>query len=82
MSARNSSRIALDWQLRYVSRLAAGPVPAYATSNVRVAWQSASGVEIAVMGQDLHHAHHLEWRDGSAAVEIKRSALVTLTLRR
>ena len=82
MSARNSSRIALDWQLRYVSRLAAGPVPAYATSNVRVAWQSASGVEIAVIGQDLHHAHHLEWRDGSAAVEIKRSALVTLTLRR
>jgi iron complex outermembrane receptor protein len=75
-------RVALDWELRYVSRLPAGPVPAYATTSVRVARELASGVEIAVVGQDLHSAHHLEWFDGGIPVEIKRRAYVTATLRR
>jgi iron complex outermembrane receptor protein len=74
--------VALDWQFRYVSRLPAGPVPAYATSSVRVAWQPASSVEIAVVGQDLHRAHHLEWFDGGIPIEITRRAYVTATLRR
>jgi iron complex outermembrane receptor protein len=75
-------RIALDWQLRAISELPAGPVPAYAESDVRVAWQSASGVELAIVGQNLHHSHHLEWRDGATSTDIRRSVLVTLALRR
>jgi hypothetical protein len=71
-----------DWQLRAISALPAGPVPAYTDSDVRLAWQATSDVELAVVGQNLHHSHHLEWRDGAVATEIRRSALVTLTLRR
>jgi iron complex outermembrane receptor protein len=75
-------RIMFDWQLRAISALPAGPVPAYTDSDVRLAWQATSDVELAVVGQNLHHSHHLEWRDGAVATEIRRSALVTLTLRR
>jgi iron complex outermembrane receptor protein len=72
----------LDWYLRAISGLRAGPVPAYATSDVRLAWQSSTGLEVALVGQNLHEPHHLEWRDGAAATELRRSVAVTLTLRR
>jgi iron complex outermembrane receptor protein len=75
-------RFTLDWYLRAISELRAGPVPAYATSDVRLAWQSSAGLEVALVGQNLHEAHHLEWRDGAAATELRRSIAVTLTLRR
>jgi iron complex outermembrane receptor protein len=74
-------RVTFDWQLRAVSELRAGPVPAYSTSDVRVAWQSSAGVELAVLGQNLHQPHHVEWRDGAAATELQRAAIVTVTLR-
>jgi len=75
-------RFTLDWYVRAISELRAGPVPAYATSDVRLAWQSSAGLEVALVGQNLHQAHHLEWRDGAAATELRRSVAVTLTLRR
>jgi iron complex outermembrane recepter protein len=75
-------RFTLDWYLRAISELRAGPVPAYATSDVRLAWQSATGLEVALVGQNLHQRHHLEWRDGAAATELRRNIAVTLTLRR
>jgi iron complex outermembrane recepter protein len=75
-------RITVDWQLRAISALREGPVPAYATSDVRVAWQSTSGVEFALLGQNLHQPHHLEWRDGAVFTELRRSIVGTVTLRR
>jgi iron complex outermembrane receptor protein len=75
-------RVTLDWYLRAISELRAGPVPAYATSDVRLAWQSSTGLEVALVGQNLHQPHHLEWRDGAAATELRRSFAVTMTLRR
>jgi iron complex outermembrane recepter protein len=74
-------RITFDWHLRAISGLRAGPVPAYSTSDVRLAWQSSAGVELSVLGQNLHRPHHLEWRDGAVATELQRAAVVTVTLR-
>jgi iron complex outermembrane receptor protein len=72
--------VSVDWLLRYVSELPAGPVPAYATSDIRVAWQPYANFEIAVVGKDLHEAQHLEWPTGAGAnIQIQRSAYVSVT---
>jgi iron complex outermembrane receptor protein len=76
-------RVSVDWFLRSISELPAGPVPSYVTSNIRVAWQPRPQLEIAVVGQDLHDARHLEWPTGAGGnVQIQRSAHVTVIWRR
>jgi iron complex outermembrane receptor protein len=70
----------VDWILRYVSELSAGPVPDYSTSTVRVAWRARPQLEFAVVGRDLHDSARREWADGGR--ELGRSAYVTLTWRR
>jgi iron complex outermembrane recepter protein len=75
-------RWSFDAFFRYVSELPAGPVPGYGTTNVRVAWQATPRVEVAVVGQDLNEAHHLEWPSGSGGnLEIQRSGYVSVTWR-
>jgi iron complex outermembrane recepter protein len=75
-------QLQLDWTIRHISALQAGPVPAYTTSNVRVAWRVRSDLELAVVGQDLTQAHHLEWPTGLAGnIEIARRAFLTATWR-
>ncbi|MGC4081550.1 MAG: TonB-dependent receptor [Vicinamibacterales bacterium] len=76
-------RVSVDWFLRYVSALPAGPVPSYTTSSVRLAWQLHPQIEVAVVGQNLHDARHLEWPTGAGSnVLIERDAHVTVTWRR
>jgi hypothetical protein len=66
-----------------VSNLSAGPVPAYATSNARVAWRPRADVELALTGNNLHQAHHLEWPTGGGPnVLIERTVFAGVTLRR
>jgi iron complex outermembrane receptor protein len=73
--------LSLDWMFRRVSKVEEGPIPAYATSDVRLAWEVRRGVEIAVVGRNLHQPHHPEWPSGSGApVEIERSVYAQLTL--
>lgn len=72
-------RWSADWFLRYASNLVSGPVPGYATSNARIAWQLTPRLEFAVVGESLHHAHHPEW---SGNVEVPRSAYLNVTWRR
>jgi iron complex outermembrane receptor protein len=67
------SRWSFDYLLRYVSELPASSVPAYAASSVRVGRQFGSGLELAVVGQDLFNDHHLEWPSTGGNVEISRS---------
>jgi hypothetical protein len=74
------SAVYVDWILRYVSELPAGPVPDYSTSTVRIAWRATPQVEVAVVGRDLHDAERLEWADGGR--RLGRSAYVALTWRR
>lgn len=69
-----------DWFLRYASDLLAGPVPSYVTSNARIAWRVTPRLELAVVGQDLHQGHHLEWPAGAGGnVEVPRSGYATAT---
>jgi len=76
-------RTEVDWMWRYVGSLPAGPVPAYATSDVRVGWNVGSGLDLAIVGTNLHQPHHLEWPSGgSANTEIERRAYVRVTWRR
>ena len=75
-------RVSVDWFFRYVSELPAGPVPSYATSSVRASWQPHSQLEIAIVGQNLHDARHLEWPTGAGgSVQIRRRAHVSLIWR-
>jgi iron complex outermembrane receptor protein len=74
--------ISIDWLLRYVSALPAGPIPAYSTSDVRIAWVPAPNLELALVGRNLHEARHVEWPAGAGAnVQIRRTAYVSLTWR-
>jgi iron complex outermembrane receptor protein len=74
--------VQLDWMWRYVSRLPAGPVPGYATSNLRIGWQLGRGLELAVVGQDLHAPRHVEWLAGAdTTTPVRRSGYVSLTWR-
>lgn len=73
--------VEIDWAVRYVSRLRLGPVPAYATSDVRLAWLPTPQFELAIVAQNLHERAHLEWA-GPPDIEVQRSAYVSLTWRR
>jgi iron complex outermembrane recepter protein len=75
--------VALDWHLRYVSELPDVDIPAYATSDVRLAWLLTGGLELEAVGRNLHEAHHPEWpgENGGADVEIERSLYVGFTWR-
>lgn len=72
--------VSVDWSFRYISALRTGNVPAYATSTIRLGWQVRPGVELAVVGRDLHERAHTEWL--GSPVQIQRSAFVQVTVRR
>lgn len=69
-----------DWMLRYVSELPEESVPAYATSDVRLGWSPTPGVELSLIGRNLHEAHHLEFSGGSSGnVEVQRGLFARIT---
>jgi iron complex outermembrane receptor protein len=75
-------QLQFDWTIRHISALRAGPVPAYTTTDIRLAWRTRADLELAVIGQDLAHAQHLEWPGGPSNILIARRALATVTWRR
>jgi iron complex outermembrane receptor protein len=76
------SRWTFDVFARYISELQFGPIPSHLTSNLGLAWQVTSRVEVAVVGQDLNDAHHVEWASGFGNVGIQRSGYVQVVWRR
>ena len=73
-------RTAVDWFYRFSSQLSAGPIAAYGTSTLRLAWQPHKQLDLALVGENLHSGRHVEWPAGSGGnVEIERSAHVTVT---
>ena len=75
-------RLQVDPVYRYVSSRQGATIPAYHTADLRIAWPFDHGLEVAVAGQNLLQAHHLEWaRDPGPAVGIRRAAYVSLTWR-
>jgi iron complex outermembrane receptor protein len=80
------STLNLPWQLnvdaalRWVDALrinngsTASTVPSYFEADTRLAWQATRGLELSVVGQNLLHAHHLEYGFPSpTTVQIQRS---------
>jgi iron complex outermembrane receptor protein len=68
----------LDWMVRYVSRRVNLVIPAYTTSDVRLAWRPAPKVEISVVGRNLHDPSHPEF---SRNIELPRTVYSQVTLR-
>jgi iron complex outermembrane receptor protein len=73
-------RLDLDVALRWVDALLTnsapltGTVPSYFEMDTRLAWQAFKGLELSVVGQNLLHAHHLEYGFPSpTTVQIQRS---------
>jgi iron complex outermembrane receptor protein len=68
-----------DWLWRAGSALPAGPVEAYASSDARVGWEPRPGLELSIVGQNLHRGHHREWPGGA---EAERNVHLRVTFRR
>lgn len=77
-----------DWEigvgLRYVDALPALNVDSYVGAEVRLAKRLTTGVELALVGQNLWDDRHAEFRSGSFPIDtyIERSVYLSLTWRR
>jgi iron complex outermembrane recepter protein len=92
-SSMNLTRdIDFDLTLRWVDELhlvqsptdgpALGTVPSYAELNARIGWRVSKHVEVALVGQNLLHDHHIEYGFPSATQEeIVRSVYGKVTYR-
>ena len=70
--------VMFDLDLRSVGRLQQGGVPAYTELGGRLAWNVSRHLTLSVSGQNLLHAHHVEYPGGDA---ISRSVLAGLQWR-
>lgn len=74
--------VALDLMARYVSRLPGYPADAYVEVDVRLAWRvPGTGMEIALVGQNLVHRHHEETSSDRTGAELERGGYASLTWR-
>ncbi|MEA3058542.1 MAG: iron complex outerrane recepter protein, partial [Sphingomonadales bacterium] len=70
--------VMFDLDLRSVGRLQQGGVPAYTELGGRLAWNVSRHLTLSVSGENLLHAHHVEYPGGDA---ISRSVLAGLQWR-
>lgn len=54
-------RASIDAQLRHVSRLEQGPVPAYTDLDLRLTYRLDNGAELSLVGNNLLDAQHVEF---------------------
>jgi iron complex outermembrane recepter protein len=74
-------RFQLDARLRSVAALPNPVVPRYTEVSARLAWRSASRVELALTGEDLLHSRHAEFNPTARGYEeFERSVRGTVTL--
>jgi iron complex outermembrane recepter protein len=79
----SKGRLDISPAYRYVSERRATEIPGYHELDVPVSWTLTPSLTLALVGQNLLHAHHAEWaRDPGPTVEIKRSVYVRLIWRR
>jgi iron complex outermembrane recepter protein len=72
-------RWSVDADVRHVSALPAAPLPSYTTADARLAVRLTPRLELAIVGQDLMKAHHVEWPSTGANIAIQRRAYINLT---
>ncbi len=74
--------VELDGWLRAVGALPNPAVPAYTELNARVGWKPIDRFEVALIGQDLLHAHHPEFGTSvPRRIEFERSVRAQVTIR-
>jgi iron complex outermembrane receptor protein len=71
----------VDATLRYQASLPAPAVPAYYEMDVRWMWALLPDTELALVGQNLLHASHVEFGAAPGASVLERSVLLKLTQR-
>ncbi len=75
-------KVELDGWLRRIDHLPNPPVPAYTELNARVGWKVSPALDLALVGQDLLHAHHPEFGTPiPRRIEFQRSVRAMLTVR-
>jgi iron complex outermembrane receptor protein len=62
-----------DSTLRYVAPIANQEVPGYTEMDLRLAWRPTAMWEFSIDGQNLLHAHHVEFNPPGTSREIGRS---------
>ncbi len=76
----------LDVVVRWVDRLQSIDVDAYATVDARLAWEPIAGLELALVGQNLTDASHLEFSSSSLvsseATKVERGVYGVVSWRR
>jgi iron complex outermembrane receptor protein len=61
--------IEVDGVFRYVDRLPHPVVPAYSELDARIGWRPKPTWDVSLIGQNLLHAHHQEFRLASPTIE-------------
>jgi len=87
VSLRSSFDIADDWEFdlwgRFVSDLPERGVDGYFTFDARLGWRPTDGVELALVGQNLFDARHLEFTPeliNTTPTEVPRSVYGKITV--
>ena len=66
-SSMNLGRwVTFDLDLRAVGKLAAADVPAYAELGAKLSWKASDHLSLSVSGENLLHAHHVEYAGGDS----------------
>jgi iron complex outermembrane receptor protein len=75
--------VAVSGWYRWYGRFASPPTPAYGSLDVRASWRATPHLDIALVGQDLLRARHIEIGSmGSVgAAAVRRSAFAEVTCR-
>jgi iron complex outermembrane receptor protein len=69
----------LDGWLRYVDELPSPPVKAYTELDVHLGWHWSERLELALVGQNLLHARHVEFAPSPFVEAVQRSVLGKVT---
>jgi iron complex outermembrane receptor protein len=75
-------RLELDLRWRSIASLPQPHVPAYSEAGARLGWHASTRLDLALVGQDLLHAHHAEFNPVTAGFEeFERSIRAVITAR-
>ena len=74
-------QVAFDLTARYVSDLAAPPVPSYLAVDMRLSWQPQADLELSITGQNLFGPAHGEFTAEATRSAFSRAVFVELASR-
>jgi len=77
------ARLELDLGFRYVDELPTFAVDRYLDMDLRLGWKPGEGVRLSLVGQNLLHSHHPEYKSGDIpffTTQVERGVYASLTL--